>query len=102
MARKKDNDIEIKSSGYFEKKRAAKEQDSPQARAERRAQKAEERHAEAQAHVQKMLEEERKRKAEVQARKEQLWQEQGFAEQPQGQGKKGKTEFKPEKTRCID
>ena len=96
MARKKDNDIEIKSSGYFEKKRAAKEQDSPQARAERRAQKAEERHAEAQAHVQAMLEEERKRKAQVQARKEQLWQEQGFAEQPRVQVKKGRTEFKPE------
>ncbi|MEX1308189.1 MAG: VTC domain-containing protein [Eubacteriales bacterium] len=94
MAKKKD--IDIKSSSYFKKKRADKAQDSPEARAERRAQKAEERHAEAQAHIEAMLEEERKKKAEAKARKEQLWQEKGFAEKPRIQVKKGKTEFKPE------
>ncbi len=94
MAKKKD--IEIKSSGYFEKKRSVRNPDSPEARAERRAQKAETRHAEAEAHVEAMLAEERKRKAEVEARKEKLWQEKGFAEQPRIQVRQGKTEFKPE------
>ncbi len=94
MAKKKD--IEIKPSGYFEKKRDDKRFDSPEARAERRAQKAEERKTEAQEHIDAMLAEERKRKAESQARKEQLWQQKGFVEQPRIQVKEGKTEFKPE------
>ncbi len=94
MANKNDN--EIKPSGYFEKKRAEKDANSPEARAERRAQKADERKAEAQEHIDAMLAAERQRKAESQARREELWQQKGFAEQPRIQVKPGKTEFKPE------